>query len=195
MKTDYILSSIVRCQKLTPSISELLYKKPMFFRYRPGDKVKLLDYDKEYYIASGVQEPWARVLIDNDIYINSPTIRIKREPTNDIPDLVASEPSKTIIFCDDMGVAPCLSFCSTYPSEKLSNIYAATVSNLANNSWLNTHQNVTIKRDVSNLLGNDIPIGDEYNYYVIMDKKGNTLVKDYLLDKGVPDNKVMLSTI
>lgn len=192
---SYILSTIIRTKHFSPSIAELVFKKPVMQRYKPGDKLRLLDYDKYYYIASGVQEVWSRIIIDDQVYINTQQIRFEREPTNDIPNLIGTDPSKTVFICDDLGIAPALSFCGTYPQDKFAKIIYKHSGKGVNEEWLKQNQNV---HECVSLQPEDLataPIEKDYNYYICCSKQENTLVKDYLLNKGVSDSVMFISSI
>ena len=180
---NYSIHSIVRTRSFGDGVSELLYKRPRGLLYKPGAKVNLVDHG-EYYIASGASEAWTRILID-DIYISSPTIRIAQEGTNDFPKLIGENPDTLVFIAGGLGIAPCLAYCSNFPSDKLAAIIYRHKGKGVNNEWLNSYQNTKHIIDMSNAL-KDIPIDKKNKYYLCNDnKQENTLVKDYLLNQGV----------
>lgn len=192
---SYILSTIIRTKQFSPGISELVFKKPVMQPYKPGDKLKLLDFDRYYYIASGMQEVWSRIIIDDKVYINTPSIRFEREPINDIPNLLGTEPSKTVMICDELGIGPALAFCGTYPRDKFAKIIYKHSGKGVNEEWLNANQNVIHAVTVEAETLHSIPIEKDYNYYICCSKQENTFVKDYLLNKGVSDSVMFISSI
>ena len=189
---SYFLAQIKRTRPFSKKVSELVFQRPITSRYKPGDKVTLMDFEKDYYIASGVQEVWARILID-DIYIPTTSIRIKREPTNDIPSLIGAEPSKTVVICNDLGVAPALSYCATYPNDKFAGLFYKHSGEGVNIEWLKKNQKVTEWQQLAASRFVDIPTEPDFNYYICCTDRENALIKDYLLNQGV-SAKVMFTS-
>lgn len=184
---DYTLHAIVRTKTFSKNAHELVFKRG-YNRYRPGDQIDILDIGK-YYIASGIQEPWARVLID-DVHIPSPNIRIAKDITNLYPTLVGANPKDTVFIAGDLGIGPCLSFCGTFPSDKFAKIIYKHSGEGVNQLWLDANQDTIHCEDLSIALS-EIPIDNKYNYYICCDVLDeNTMAKNYLLNHGISDRVI-----
>jgi len=180
---NHTLHSIKRIKNLTHDWAEVLFVKNKLM-FTPGDEVVISfpSGEKRYFIASGMQEVWIRILVPQEdlALFNSKSVRVSavsKHLTLIKPNNVLSN---SIYIVDDSGIAPVLSLCSTLPKEKLLGIYYETPEAI-NREWLLKYQNTKLNAPIK-----DIPIG-KYDYYVIMKETLRVaLTVKYLLDRGIP---------
>lgn len=103
-------------------IYELLFQhgRPGF---APGSMIKLHNTETWLYVASGIAEPWTRLLIDSqEIPMDSWGDCIKISETKCLyPELI--EDGAPNFYCSGTGLALPLSYISTFPDRKVEIVY------------------------------------------------------------------------
>jgi hypothetical protein len=116
----YTKHQIKRIRDLNDKYFEVLFSKRSL-KFLPGCSVTLYNGpDVPIFIASGMQEPWVRIILDRDLFPdfdhNAVSIKLNLKISNLLPGLVTEEQPNFVI--TSAGVSPFFSYASTYPSVK-----------------------------------------------------------------------------
>ena len=187
----HTLHPIMRTKQLTIDTTEVLFKRNGL-KYKPGDKVKLEGLSP--YIASGIQEPWIRILLKTEQVSMKAgeSLRVYGIESDTLNLINANEEKATAVYIAiNEGIAPCLSYLSTFPQDKFRAIIYKYDNEGVNIDWLKQNQLLFDSNNLSQLLSS-IPLNDEeYNsdYYIY--GQGDTMIKDYLLNHGIGVNNII----
>ena len=117
----YTKHKIIRVSELNDKYYEVLFQKDSL-NFCPGSYVTLYkDRDYPLFIASGISEPWCRLIVNCDVFsLNffaaKDYIKLNLEIDNKLPLLMA-EKNPSFIITSDM-ISPFFSYSSTYPEKK-----------------------------------------------------------------------------
>jgi ferredoxin-NADP reductase len=143
---------------LSSDYFEVVLKRKREKIYKPGDcllvKKSASDEMTPYFIASGVGEPWIRIIIrandpsdiNQDIW-QAGKLRVDPEAFNVFPTL-ASDNNKPTFICSSVGISPFLSYMSTFPSERI-NLYV--IGEVPNHEWVKSHPQAQVFASVNEL--------------------------------------------
>lgn len=146
---DYTLHKVWRVVDLNDQFFEVVFSKRSL-KFVSGCAVTLYNYSSfpPVFIASGVQEPWVRIILDKDIYSDFDrsvdNIKISREVTNLIPSLIGEEHPNFVI--DAYGISPFLSYVSTLPQIKCKVCYVG--DNRIAEDWIRSYHKLISKKDM-----------------------------------------------
>lgn len=165
--TNYTRHKIIRTKILNHTWFEVLFQKG-FLNFVPGSTVTI--YGNEYrpiFIASGIQEPWVRIILRRDLFgdmfknfkpLDNTYIKLNRDLENKLPDLMLDKnPS---FFITSAGVSPFFSYVSTYPKSKCKICY---IGDIISRDWIQAHHIL-----VNN--GNELVDNNLKNLYIIGDR-------------------------
>jgi len=200
----YTTLKVIRTKDLPDKAFELILER-RDIQYIPGDCLLIKGLNNEfrpYFVASGMQEPWFRIIIEknlNDSLINylynikkGSRIKVKREPFSIFPNLI-NQKQKTIFIASGIGIAPFLSYFSTYPLQKITKVIYHVQEEGINVAWLKTRQDIIINTN-PNILINEIPLNKKCRYYLCGSGKIVTQFKTAISGK-VKDSKVFTCSI
>jgi len=175
---NYTKLKVVRVKDITPDIFELVLEGKGI-KHKPGDCMLLMAPNNEarpFFIASGIAEPWMRFLIKRcssevSTYLSSlqpgKMVKVQPEPVCMLPHLMKA-PDDVVFIASDVGIAPILSYLSTYPTAKTTNISYLIDNEGVNVEWLKGHHKALIYTDK---LAMESAVIDEYcklcTYYVV----------------------------
>lgn len=163
------------------------------FNVKPGsaiDIVKPGEQPRSYYIASGSQEPWIRLILpETDPWLHyfksikpNDSVRVMPDIVEKLPNLYSIS-QDDVIFCTDQGISPYLSYVSTFISEE---IYPTLVyqfkGNGVNLDWIQGRQKVIGGRDLDPLI--DQMPKDAKRYFIITNNKSYNKIKKVLPDSA-----------
>jgi len=125
---QYTKHQIRRIKQLNSNFFEVLFQKDSL-NFIPGQTVTLYNGpDIPVFIASGVQEPWVRLIMNRDLSPNFPagslSVKLNLELDNKLPSLMAED--KPGFIFDTQTIGAFFSWSSTYPSKKCKVCYVGT---------------------------------------------------------------------
>jgi len=170
--STYTKLMVIRTKKLDDNNTEIVLANTRIINILPGT------YMNNAFVASGVQEPWVRLIENRESKLKYGN-RYKVEKTGNIcPTLVKD--LKPMFIVDDMGIGVALSYYSTYINIRgLPIYYEGTI----NRDWLCKHHTVYNNiNDIKEKDGNCYIIGQplfvERNKEII-EKKTDTVIFSY----------------
>lgn len=139
---DYTVLPIIRTKRLNDGYFEVILKKKREILYRPGDSLYIKkDPSADWtsvFVASGVSEPWLRIILPEEDYekiSQASKIRAKNDISREALTLHL-DLDKPIFICEGLGIAPFLSYISSYPSEW---VIVYTIGNVPNQAWIDCY--------------------------------------------------------
>lgn len=157
---NYTKHQIKRIRDLNDEYFEVVFNK-RGLNFLPGSQVKFHNSDlPPVFIASGIQEPWVRVILNRDYSPNFPpgsrSVRLSLDVDNPLPALPAETSPNFLITA--AGVGAFFSYASTFPNVKCKVCYMG--DNKVQEEWVKSlHKIVTLKE-----------LRKEKNVYVVGDK-------------------------
>lgn len=159
----YSKHQIRRIRDLNDKYFEVLFNK-RGLNFVPGSSVTLYNgIDTPIFLASGIQEPWTRIILNRDLFSpNFPqgtvSIKLNLEVDNPLPTLMTEQESPAFVLTSEM-VSPFFSYVSTYPHNKCKVCYLG--ADKISEDWIKTYHKLV---DVSK-------IKKEKNLYVMGDRE------------------------
>ena len=142
----YTKHIIRRIRDLNENYSEIVFQRDGL-QFSPGSCVKLYGIDyPSILIASGIQEPWIRLIVNRDLLSNFPAgtkyIKLYKDIDNKMPTLAAAAAANWIVSSECIGAF--FSYVSTYPDRKCKVCYLG--SDKIQENWIKAnHKMVNIK--------------------------------------------------
>jgi len=138
----YTKHQIMRIRDLNEQYYEVLFTKDAL-KFAPGSTVTLYNGPEvPLFIASGLQEPWVRLILDRDKTPNFSrtciSIKLNIDIVNKLPNLVA-EGSPNFILTPSM-ISPFFSWSSTFPTTRCKVAYLG--DNLISEDWVRANHDV-----------------------------------------------------
>ena len=175
---------------------EVVLKRKREKIYKPGDcllvKKSASDEMTPYFIASGVGDPWIRLIIrshnpsdiNQDIW-QAGKLRVDPEAFNVFPTL-ASDNNKPTFICSSVGISPFLSYMSTFPSERI-NLYV--IGQVPNHEWVKAHPQAQIYASVSKL-SEQFPAKRSPNHYICAPHDVAQSIRSMLASAKIKEKKI-----
>jgi len=187
---QYTTLPVIRTKKLTDNYTEIITKRKREIVYKPGDclliKKPASDDYRPYFLASGTQEAWLRIIVRCNTceIISGNKIRTKHKPFNVFPSLVAVK--KPVFICSGIGASPFLSYMSTFPSEE---VQVYITPGTVNEEWLTKVKQAKIISSASELR-NVLEVKQKPEYYICAESEQAQAFKQILLDSGIKEKKI-----
>ena len=174
----YTKLKVIRTKELSDDIFELILDS-RGMKFKPGDVITInhpingVMESRPFFIASGIQEPWIRILIRiNDGVLIDYLFNIKKhamvkvniEPFSIFPKLLTQD-EKCIFIASGIGISPFLSYFSSFPSTKVSQLLYHIKSEGVNSDWLFKNHNAIIDMHIDNLI-NSMDVNKKDHYYL-----------------------------
>jgi hypothetical protein len=146
---NYTKHQIRRIRDLNDEYFEVLFQKRSL-NFSPGSSVTLYNGPEDpIYIASGIAEPWVRLIMNRDLFSpNFPpgtrSIKLNLEINNPLPELMNEESPNFVITSSMAGVF--FSYVSTYPTTKCDVCYLG--EDKISEEWIKMSHNVTSLKDM-----------------------------------------------
>ena len=117
---EYTKHQIRRVRDLNDEYFEVVFNKRSL-NFVPGSQVKLYKDDVPIFIASGIGEPWVRIILDKERFLSKfpagvNSIRLSLELDNPMPNLMTDKSPNFLVTSEAIGAF--FSWASTYPSTK-----------------------------------------------------------------------------
>lgn len=118
---NYTKHQIKRIRDLNEKYFEVVIGKRTL-NFVPGSTVKLYnDGDYPLFIASGIQEPWVRLILNRDLFApkfptGTNSVRLSLEVDNVLPTLHTEKSPNFVL--DAAGIGAFFSYVSTFPNVK-----------------------------------------------------------------------------
>jgi len=141
----YLKFDIRRIRGLNDRFYEILFSKRSL-NFSPGQAIKLYNLEHEFFLASGVQEAWVRIIVDRNVMADYPQrdLKIERDLLTPIPNLMAEESPNFLI--TSSGIAPFFSYVSTFPDKKCKVCYIG--DDKISESWVKSNHNMVSLKDI-----------------------------------------------
>ena len=123
---NYTKYKIIRTKSLNPQISEVLFKSNSL-NFSPGSRIKIYNTEEWYPVASGIKEPWTRILTQSLNFLGTRGIKIG-EVSCMFPGLIDDKSPGFIV--KGLGIAVPLSYISTFPDRKIEIVYLGELISL-----------------------------------------------------------------
>ena len=138
----YTKHQIIRMRDLNEQFYEILFTNNSL-KFIPGSSVTLYNGDrKPLFIASGIQEPWARLILERgkspNLLPGETSLKLNLEVVNKIPSLI-SEDSPNFILTPSM-VSPFFSYASSFPSTRCKVCYLG--ENKISEDWVMANHDI-----------------------------------------------------
>ena len=155
----------MRVKDISDDVFELVLKRERI-QFMPGDCMLLYNFEREvspYFIASGIQEPTLRFLINKkkSAFVDylyglrhGDMVRCDPKPKSVMPNLINAKDE--ILIAESYGISPILSYLSSYPNKRNIQIY---YTGNVNREWLNVHHVLINKLD-------DLKLSKKSNIYM-----------------------------
>lgn len=146
---NYTKHQVKRIKDLNDKYFEVVFSKDAL-QYVPGSTVKLYNGpDYPVFIASGIQEPWVRLILNRDLFSlnfkpHTLSIRLSLEIDNKLPTLM-NEKKPSFVF-DSETIGAFFSWVSTYPEVKCKVCYIG--DNKLQENWINANHTTVKMSDV-----------------------------------------------
>jgi len=177
---NYTKHQIKRVRDLNDKYFEVVFDKRNL-KFIPGDAAVLYNGpDIPIFIASGMQEPWVRLILDRDLFpdfdMEATSIRLESKILGLIPKLISEDAPNFLI--TPAGVSPFFSYVSTFPNTKRTVCYLG--EDKVQEEWIRAFHNLVNHPSRLRNLSNLYAIGDinilEMEASKILSKCKNTVL-------------------
>ena len=197
---DYTTLQVVRVKDLSESYFEVILQNRNII-FKPGDCLNVIDTASDncrpFFISSGIQEPWLRLLIKRssagvmiDYLYNlkkKSKIRIGNEPFSIFPGLIYTK--RPVFLAESIGLHPFLSYFSTYPGKKIEKMVYVHHNKPVNLPWLKSNTPLIEAKEIGCILDR-IPINRKSEYYICGSGDSVQAFKQHIIQEGVSEKKI-----
>ena len=195
---EYTILPVIRTKRLSEAFFELVLKKKREICYGPGDCIYIKKSTSDgtskyrpYFIASGTQEPWLRVIIranyrtmDLQALKAGDKVRVKPKLFSVFPSLASAD--RPVFICASVGISPFLSYISTSPSAKLDMYIIGDVPNM---EWVKNYKQAIICASAGELEGK-FKAQSRPVHYICAPKIQAQAIKNLLKRSGIKEDKI-----
>ena len=191
---EYTILPVIRTKRLSEAFFELVLKKKREICYGPGDciyiKKPASDEYRPYFIASGIQEPWLRIIIrasdstELQELKSGDKVRVKPKLFSVFPSLASAK--RPVFICASVGISPFLSYISTSPSAKLDMYVIGDVPNM---EWVKNYKQAIICASAGELEGK-FKAQSRPVHYICAPKIQAQAIKNLLKRSGIKEDKI-----
>jgi hypothetical protein len=175
---EYTKHKIIRNREINREYSEVVFEK-RDMAFVPGCQVTIHGSRTKVYLASGIQEPWARVILNSEesklIPTGAKSIKLTRSLYNKVPDLMEANTPTFVITA--AGISPFFSYASSFAGKRYDVLYMG--EDKIQEDWVTSFHNSISLADLH----------DREEVYILGDKD----ILSGLGDKIIKNGKVAYS--
>lgn len=192
---EYTTLPIIRTKQLSDDFFEVIFKRKREKLYLPGDYIYVKkspsDDFKPYFIASGKNDPWARIIMrgsaaDFTTLVEQYGNKLRTRPSaiNVFPGLESGK--RPVFIGSSVGISPFFAYISSYPSDILT-LYA--IDNIPNKEWVENYPQAFVLPSIEKFQAIFNP-QTSADYYICAPREMVQQIKDILLKANIKESRI-----